>query len=105
MAMTDKVPQVTRDDVVRVVRRDFRPKDRKAVLKMLDEYGAQSGHGACDRVHLAILKLSAGDIDQVREHIETAKSDFRDVVAPAEYPEFWKIGFVGVESLCPKLVQ
>ena len=51
------------------------------------------------RVHLAILKLSNGDIRRLREHIETAKSDFRDVISPPEYPEFDAIGFVGVARL------
>jgi len=32
--------------------------------------------------------LAAGDIVQLRSWIQTAKSDFRDVISPAEYPQY-----------------
>jgi hypothetical protein len=50
-------------------------------------------------VHLAILKLSGGTVEGVREHLAVAQRDFRDVISPAEYPEFWRIGCVGADRL------
>jgi hypothetical protein len=40
------------------------------------------------RVQLATLKLANGDFDALRKHIATALEDFRDILAPAEYPEY-----------------
>lgn len=51
------------------------------------------------RIQLAILKLCQGKIDKLKHYIEIAKSDYRDVIGPAEYPRAWKIGFVGTSKL------
>lgn len=39
------------------------------------------------RVQLAILKLSEGDAQLLLHYLHTAQSDYRDVLAWAEYPE------------------
>ena len=57
---------------------------------MLDEYGAIDWQRGCDRVQLAILKLAFGRLDQVRYYVESAKCDYRDVLAGAEYPAYTK---------------
>ena len=69
------------------------------ILRILDEYGTREYHGEKDRVHLAILKLSEGDVARLQRNVEAATIDFRDVIAPAEYPEFCKVGFVGVSRM------
>ena len=97
--MSDYLPQVGRDDVLRIVDRDYPPKDREAILDMLKEYGPARWHGAPDRVHLAILKLGGGNTNALRKYLDDAKPDFRDVVAPAEYPRFWQIGLVGADRM------
>jgi hypothetical protein len=75
---------VTRDDVERVVRREYAPEQRDTVIALLEEYGAVD-QPQWSRVALAILKLSGGDVEQVRYHLKLAKMDFRDVLIPAEY--------------------
>jgi hypothetical protein len=45
-----------------------------------------------ERVQLAILKLSEGDPDKLRQNVELAKIDYRDVLAGAEYPEQMESG-------------
>ncbi len=81
--MMQPTPRVSRDDVERIIRRDF-PADQFAnVSAVLDEYGPERW-----RVHLAVLKLSCGKMDLLRKYIETAKSDYRDVLVYAEYPEY-----------------
>jgi len=81
-------PTVSAADVERVVRRDF-PTERVAeVLAILQEYGTESWQGEHDRVRLAALKLAASNLEKLRLHIETAKRDYRDVLAYAEYPSY-----------------
>jgi hypothetical protein len=101
----DYIPKATRKDVLRIIRRDFSPSRHNAILKMLQEYGSQKWHEEVDRVHLAILKLSDKKFDKIKKYVEIAKTDYRDVIAPAEYPGFWEIGFVGVDELSRKETQ
>lgn len=79
------VPHVTSEDVERIIRRDFPPSQFDAVIAVLKDYGLQRERS---RVELAALKLENGDLAALRKHINTAIQDFRDVVAPAEYPEY-----------------
>ena len=86
MNPTQPVPRVGRDDVVRIVDRDFPAAQLETVLSILDDYRARDSDPS--RVQLAALKLAAGDIDRLRAVIEKAGQDFRDVVAAAEYPGY-----------------
>jgi len=83
------IPDVTQDDVERIVRRDFPAIKFEDVIAILAEYATQ-GDGGAIRVRLAALKLADGDLDSLRKHIATANRDYRDVLVVAEYPEFWK---------------
>jgi hypothetical protein len=80
-------PSVSHKDVERIVVRDF-PSEVARVLKILNEYGTEEWHREIDRVRLAVLKIAAGSIDGLHSAIETAKLDYRDVLAIAEYPEY-----------------
>src|ERR1051326_3078754 len=81
-------PKVTSADVERIVRRDFPPDRIADVMAMLGEYGGESWQREVDRVRLAVLKLAAGSVERLRHEIEGAQRDYRDVLAPAEYPGF-----------------
>jgi len=88
--MTQPTPIVTSADVERIVRRDF-PADRVTeVLAMLDDYGRETWHRELHRVRVATLKLAAGNLKRLRQEIEGAKCDYRDVLAAAEYPGYFK---------------
>jgi hypothetical protein len=101
--MEQPVPNVSRADVERIVRRDFGDADSVRVLEILDEYS--SDYGDPSRVQLAVLKLAAGDIAAVRREMETAKTDFRDVLAYAEYPRYSReIGFDDVPKAFKQVV-
>ena len=76
------IPQVTADDVIRIVRRDFPPEEQAEVLRELEGLGA----AAKPRVQLAVLKLIQGKLDALPRHIAMAKQDWRDVLMYAEYP-------------------
>lgn len=88
-----RVPDVTKDDVERIVRRDFPGGQFDPAMAVLERYGTETWHRERARVQLAALKLSNGDLHKLEAAIETAKKDYRDVLVPAEYPEYAKTGF------------
>ncbi|MCJ7538306.1 MAG: hypothetical protein MUO88_01450 [Desulfobacterales bacterium] len=84
--MSQPTPNVTKEDVARVVRRDFSEEHFDEVMSALAEYGDRESY----RVMLAALKMADGNLDELRRQIELAKCDYRDVIAPAEYPGYTK---------------
>ncbi|HTM37726.1 MAG TPA: hypothetical protein VL156_13315 [Terriglobales bacterium] len=86
------VPRVTPADIERVVRRDFAETEVDAALAILAEYGPQAWHREPARVRLAALKLANGSLEGLRRAVDRAKLDYRDVLAPAEYPKFTEFG-------------
>ncbi|MBN1425556.1 hypothetical protein JXA88_13460 [Candidatus Fermentibacteria bacterium] len=76
-----KLTQIFRDNASRV--------QAEAILHRHSLEPQQTGG---DRVLLAILKLSDGDLEKLRRVAAIAMSDWRDVVAMAEYPEMLRIG-------------
>ena len=77
----------SRDEVVAVVQQTFPEGAHTRVLKLLDIYGVESYERERERVQLAILKLSEGNEEKLREFVAVAKRDYRDVIFWAEYPE------------------
>jgi hypothetical protein len=75
--------------------------DPQEILRILDEYGADSSEPGRARVHLAILKLSEGHKNQLPQLVSMAKRDYRDVLAYAEYPEQMRLGFIDMRKLTP----
>jgi hypothetical protein len=58
-----------------------------ARARVLDGYGVESYERERERVQLAILKLSEGNEEKLREFVAVAKRDYRDVLFWAENPE------------------
>src|SRR5438105_13912187 len=77
----------SRDEVVAAIQATFPESARARVLELLDTYGMESYERERERVQLAILKLSGGSEEKVREYVAVAKRDYRDVLFWAEYPE------------------
>lgn len=59
---------------------------RAAAAEALASYGPAPHHREAGRVRLALLKLAGHDLRKLREGVEIAKHDYRDVLAAAEYP-------------------
>lgn len=78
--------EYTRELVMKKSKEVFPQEDRTMVMSLLDQYGGEPHEQERERVQLAILKLSDGDMEKLRERIKVAKEDFRDVLAYAEYP-------------------
>src|SRR6266571_8620923 len=77
----------SRGEVVAVVQKTFPESAHARVLELLDTYGVESYERERERVQLAILKLSEGNEEKLREFFAVAKRDYRDVLFWAEYPE------------------
>ena len=59
---------------------------RAAVEAELSRYGTESYEQGAARVRLAVLKLAGTSLEKIREQVDMAKRDYRDVLAMAEYP-------------------
>jgi hypothetical protein len=92
-ATSQPIPQVTPDDVERVVCRDFTADEYITVAAMLNEYGTEKWHREPMRVQLAALKVANGSMQKLRACVDSAKRDYRDALTAAEYPAYCKIGF------------
>jgi hypothetical protein len=57
------------------------------VISLLDQYGAEAHERERDRVQLAILRMSNGDVDKLLTYIAAAKEDYRDVLMWDEMPK------------------
>ena len=77
----------SRDEVVAVVQKSFPDSAHSRVIELLDGYGVESYERERERVQLAILKLSEGNEEKLREFVAVAKRDYRDVLFWAENPE------------------
>jgi len=80
------VPDVTPDDVRRIVNREFQSGQVGAAMEALNE--PINARPSSPRVQLAVLKLANGDIGRLRTWVKTAQRDYRDVLVPAEYPAY-----------------
>jgi hypothetical protein len=81
----------THATVVATVQKTFPETTHARVLDLLDSYGVDSYEQGRERVQLAILKLSEGNEEKLREFVSVAKRDYRDVLFWAEYPEEAKL--------------
>jgi len=77
----------SRDEVVAAIQATFPESSRARVLELLDSYGVEPYEQERERVQLAILKLSGGSEEKLREFVAVAKRDYRDVLFWAENPE------------------
>lgn len=81
----------SRDQVLAVVKGSFPESTQEHVLELLDSYGVESYERERERVQLAILKLSEGNEEKIREFVVVAKHDYRDVLFWADNPEEAKL--------------
>ena len=84
------MPSPHRAMVLRAVERDFPFEDLTVVMEILDLYGIESHERERDRVQLAILKLSSGDVDTLLHFVRAAKRDYRDVLWWSDMPPLSK---------------
>lgn len=81
----------THDQVVAAVQKTFPESAHARVVELLDSYGVESYERERERVQLAILKLSEGNEEKLREFVAVAKRDYRDVLFWADNPDEAKL--------------
>jgi hypothetical protein len=92
--MSDYTPTVTKADIDRIIRRDYSQNEPATVWGILLLYGS----GESYRVYAAALKQGGGNPERLREMIDLANLDYRDLLAAAEYPAQMKAGLFGYHS-------
>jgi hypothetical protein len=70
--------------VVAQVHTLFQPADWPVALELLQRYGHAPHELDQERVWLAMLDVSQGSLDKLRQAVELGKSDYRDVLVWAE---------------------
>jgi hypothetical protein len=78
------------DRVLRKIKKLWPDADPQEIMDLLNGYGTESYETGVERIQLAILKLSRGEREHLPDLVKMAKTDFRDVLAYAEYPEEMK---------------
>jgi hypothetical protein len=72
---------VSRDDVVAAVKAAFPDGDLAAILAIVDLYGTEPHEREKERVQVAIAELSEGSREKLLYMVQTAKTDYRDILA------------------------
>lgn len=90
--------------VEKKARQLFSPEELPEAMALLNDYGTQSWEREAARVRLAMLKSSGGKLELLRECLKLAHSDYRDILAGAEYPDemrrdSWKLPAAEREEL------
>jgi len=92
--------------VAEKIERMFALKERSEARSLLEEDCAanlpfikKEGDLNLERIRLAVLKLSGGNLSDLKRFISIANVDWRDVLALAEAPEQFSVGFVEFEQL------
>ena len=69
-----------KEDVIQAIQETFPNEDLQTVLDVLSEYGKQSFERDVERVQIAVIRLSEGDVDKLLQLVSDAKRDYRDVI-------------------------
>ena len=84
--MNQPIPNVTAEDVFRVVRREFESAWVAEAERLLGLYVEKEPF----RVRLAALRIAGGDMKRLSDAVALARLDYRDVLM-AEYPRYGEL--------------
>ena len=73
--------ELTPELITLLIDRLFAPEERETAAGLLAEYGEQPHEREPFRVQVAILKVSEGNPERLRELVAEAHHDYRDVLA------------------------
>jgi hypothetical protein len=92
--------------VLRKVQLLFPAEQQPDAIRLLEKecgrnlpFHEDGGPQELERVRLAVLKLSRGNLAELRNQIDVAKRDWRDVLLFAERPEAMKLGLLALDNL------
>ena len=92
-----KKPYFRREVVEAKVKSLFSNHAPAEILRLLDTVAPS--FGGVERVQLAILKLSKGDMDRLRHYVDTSQHDFIKLISSAEYPKATRIEVLNLVKL------
>jgi len=78
------VPELSQR-VTAFIREIFPPADVPSIRELVREFYWSLGPVFDDRIHLDILEICGGNAEKVRELVELAKLDWRELIMAAEY--------------------
>ncbi len=74
----------TRQQVIQDVQINFPHQDPAQIMELLDLYGLETSEQHRERVQIAILQLSNGNLPRLFDLVEMAKYDYRALLHQAE---------------------
>jgi len=80
-----KIAANTRQQVLQDVQVNFPRQDPSQIMELLDLYGIETTEQHRERVQMAILQLSNGDLPRLFDLVEMAKYDYRGLLHQAEH--------------------
>jgi hypothetical protein len=84
--MEQFIPQVTQEDVERVLQRDFPAEHWQELREMIQRVQVRGK----DRVMLACMKAAGGDVHKLKGNLNEAEGYWREIISEAEYPFYTK---------------
>ena len=84
--MDQFTPQVTQEDVERVLQRDFPAEHWEELREMIQLVQVREK----DRVILARMKNAGGDVQKLNGNLNEASGYYREIIGEAEYPFYLK---------------
>ncbi len=69
------------EDVIQAIREIFPNEDLQTVLDVMSEYGKQPFEKDTERLQVASIRLSEGNVDKLLQLVSDAKRDYRDVLS------------------------
>ena len=85
---TQPTPAIAVEDVARIIRRDFPAESWPEVFSLVDQTVNEWALHEPFRVFVAAMKSSDGDLERLRTQVALARTDYRDVIAQAEYARY-----------------
>ncbi len=83
------VPDVSEDDIERIVKRDFAIEQKDEILTLIRQIKVREK----TRVVLACLKIADGNLEKLQAELSNASGYWREIVGQAEYPNYTKKWF------------
>jgi len=71
--------------VLDLIQKTFSPADQAAASELIQSFHWAPGPAVDERVHLDLLEMSAGNLDRLRELVEFAHENWRDIILAAEF--------------------
>ena len=84
--MDQFVPEVSREDIERILKRDFPVEVRDELREMIEQIDVIEKN----RVILACMKNAAGDVRKLKNNLGEAEGYYREIIGEAEYPNYLK---------------